>query len=466
MEVYKGVPLINKMLDVYIANLAQKNPVTSKSLLIRQKEEKIDETIGGDDQENIAKACEIFTDKVVEYFDFLYKLKYHILPTMEIYGDSFVEVVNLKSWDLYSVLKGQSNAGSYFIGESALSDNKHEKKKSAGKTSTQNISSILESINTTLSKTSTFSESSIDNICERVAEILCNDGEETLAEEIYINESLTSDESKGIINLTEGLKNRSTDSAKAFYEYALDETKRVVPILRSIVEKNEKDLYKKRGRKRKLISENFEEFLTSNQATSYNLNSLSMMLHKPENIIILETSYGSKLGYLEVMNSDNAPVTNVSQQLHATIGRVINLNSVSLFSKDEILSRIVKAVLKKIISNAKLKSGLDLKQVIDHLNPDVLNTIKKLIVETQKGDNKYQYKRINARFIPIERMFQFSVPSSDFAPYGKSFIDPLVLPGKLFILAQMSNIINKLSRAALVRKWVIDVGPTQQVRPD
>jgi len=44
---------------------------------------------------------------------------------------------------------------------------------------------------------------------------------------------------------------------------------------------------------------------------------------------------------------------------------------------------------------------------------------------------------------------------------GESIVDPLILPCKLYMLAQLSNVIIKLSRAAVVRKWIIDTGSTQ-----
>ena len=58
-------------------------------------------------------------------------------------------------------------------------------------------------------------------------------------------------------------------------------------------------------------------------------------------------------------------------------------------------------------------------------------------------------------------MVTFTIPSADYEPYGESITDPLILPSKLYIIAQLSNVITKLSRAALVRKWMIDVGSSR-----
>lgn len=134
-----------------------------------------------------------------------------------------------------------------------------------------------------------------------------------------------------------------------------------------------------------------------------------------------------------------------------------------MYSQDEILSKITKSIIKKIIQNSGgNKKNNKIENIINSLNPDILNAIKKLLIETNKQDPKKNlYRKFKARFIPNDRMFQFSIPSAGYHPYGQSFVDPLVLQGKLYILSQLSNMIMKLSRAAPVRKWIIDVGPTQ-----
>jgi len=124
----------------------------------------------------------------------------------------------------------------------------------------------------------------------------------------------------------------------------------------------------------------------------------------------------------------------------------------------------MRLILKKVFKDSYKgkKSEGDIDKMMKSMNPDIVNSLKKMIIETNKQDPKrFTFKRIKARFIPLDNMYQFSSPSTEFWPYGQSFIDPLVLQGKLYILAQLSNIIMKLSRAAPIRKWVIDIGPLQ-----
>jgi hypothetical protein len=62
-------------------------------------------------------------------------------------------------------------------------------------------------------------------------------------------------------------------------------------------------------------------------------------------------------------------------------------------------------------------------------------------------------------------MVHFNNPdASNYVPFSSSIVDPLLLPGKLFMLTQLSNIITKLSRASIIRKWTIDTGPSRMSR--
>lgn len=88
-EMNQVVPIIKKILKVYIANLLPKNPVDSKTLLYR-----VNSDTPADFEkyeENVRK----FIKDIVSKFDLLKKLKETIIPKRLLYGDVFVEVVNL-----------------------------------------------------------------------------------------------------------------------------------------------------------------------------------------------------------------------------------------------------------------------------------------------------------------------------------------------------------------------------------
>ena len=87
---------------------------------------------------------------------------------------------------------------------------------------------------------------------------------------------------------------------------------------------------------------------------------------------------------------------------------------------------------------------------------ELIFVLKRLLITTDKS-NLFKTK-LKVRFIEPENMFHFKMPGGDFFPYGMSIIDPLVYPGKLYLLTQLANAVTKLSRSALIRKWTIETG--------
>jgi len=90
---------------------------------------------------------------------------------------------------------------------------------------------------------------------------------------------------------------------------------------------------------------------------------------------------------------------------------------------------------------------------------------KRLIIENDLTNDKNisNVNKIKVRFIPPKGvMVHFSNPDgSDYLPFASSVLDPLLLPGKLYMLTQLSNIITKLSRASVIRKWTLDMGSSK-----
>ena len=170
--------------------------------------------------------------------------------------------------------------------------------------------------------------------------------------------------------------------------------------------------------------------------------------HKPHNIIILETKYRTTLGYLEVCRDQNSSANNITKTLSSITSRISSVISSgekdTITSRDEILNRIIKYMLKKV-TNSEAK-----------FNDEVIQNLKRFVVEQNYQNQQSNLKPVEVRFIPVNRIINFSFPSSENYPYGGSVIEPLLLPGKLFILSQLSNIYMKLSRAPLTRKWIID----------
>lgn len=482
-EIYASIPMIKKMLQTWLSNLIQKNPVSGRSLLIKDLDEDTKDIDSQDDEyRNKKTAAKLFVEEILDFFDFVNKLKYRILPDQQMYGDSFVEVINLNEFKLDNS-KNQKNNDvldnfdtNLFLGESVFSVDGSSSKK---KTFSSTTRGTPEKVQKLLEKTSS-DQFSVEDACRGIADILMDttwDPSERVLTEAYADELANQNKSREII-LSEKHVSKSVDSAECFYEYVANSMGDMKPLLKfkknlnSAVE--EKTPEKRRGRppKKKQLTE--DDSMNSFEAkmkkagiqTKLKMDNAMMLVHKPSSIVILTTVYNTKLGYVEIAEKENVENYNINNQLSTIIGRIVSVSNNTTNSQEEVLARIVKIVIKKIVEQSNSKKNKDGKKDVDtilnSLSPDAYNAIKKLVIETYKDNpKKMTFRRLKARFIPIERMFQFTIPSPDYAPYGLSFIDPLVLQGKMYILSQLSNVIMKLSRAAPVRKWIIDVGATQ-----
>lgn len=447
-ELYASCPLIKKIISVWVDNLFQKNPVTGKSLLIKSKADESDTDITQlDDQyENKKKMADIFIDEILDYFDLIEKLKNKIVPHQLMYGDSFVELIDLKEYD---PLKKES--GELFLSETSIDNNSFKKKKVSETHLTEE--EILESIQNKLNRNTPLTKTELERIEEQFADLFFENGDDDILAEA---EARKFSNNKEFITLHEKKESeRQTSSYESFYEYYQNKADgKLQPFLKTS---------RHRKSSKKKDSKPFTESKAFKNNKDIDLSSLLLLVHSPKNIIVFSTKYGSKLGYIEVIEKENLQTTNIGQQLSSIIGRVVTVGGKNINSADEITTDIVKCIIKKILrSSNKNSNNKTIEQMVKNLDPEVYNTIKKLIVETYRDDPKAAtIKKLKARFIPLERMFHFTVKASEYAPYGTSVIDPLVLQGKLYMLSQLSNIIMKLSRAAPLRKWIIDVGPLQ-----
>ena len=459
-EIASTVPIIKKMMDVWLANLMQKNPVSGKSLIVKDAEE-IEEQTSDDAFENKKEAARVFVDEVLDYFGFIDKLKYRILPTQTMYGDAFIELINLKTFSLYD---DDGNIDDMFLGESSIGKTVPSKKKSNLAADDIKVKHLLEKVNK--------NSFSVDSVCEELSELFINtswDSEESIFSENLAESYVRKDRT---ILLKERKESKHLDSVSCFFEYVQNNAGEYKPFLK--IKNNqpqpEPEHPKKRGRPKKeqpKKENSFEQRMTNIGAqVKLDLSNVLMLIHDPKNIVILQTTYGTKLGYVEVAEKDDIQSTNINQQLNTIIGKLITSSSNNgMNSQEEILAKIVRLIVKKIIEKTSSKSGNtnpDPEKFLNALDPTIFNTIKKLIIETDKDNPKRTiFKKLKARFIPVTRMFHFTTPANEYFPYGRSFIDPLVLQSKLYILSQLANTIMKLSRAAPIRKWIVDVGATQ-----
>lgn len=458
-EIYSTVPIIKKMMDVWLANLMQKNPVSGRSLIIKDADQNSDEDSNDSELANKKEAARVFVDEILDYFGFIDKLKYRILPTQTMYGDAFIELINLKNFTMYDE---NGNIDDMFLGESSTRISKSKKKPKPAADDTR-LKNLVEKVNQ--------QSFSTDSVYDDLSEIFLDtawDSEEFLMGENMAESYVRKDRT---VVLKERKESKNLDSVECFFEYVQNNAGDFKPYLK--IKNNqpqEKEQPKKRGRPKKSQSKEENTFekrmMDAGAQLRLDLSNVLMLLHDPKNIIILQTTYGTTLGYVEVAEKDNIQSTNINQQLNTIIGKLITSTSNNgVNSQEEILAKMVRMMLKKIIEKTAEKTGKpgsDPEKLLNTIDPTVFNTIKKLVIETDKDNPKRTvFKKLKARFIPVTKMFHFTTRGNEYYPYGRSFIDPLVLQAKLYILSQLANTIMKLSRAAPIRKWIVDVGATQ-----
>jgi hypothetical protein len=203
----------------------------------------------------------------------------------------------------------------------------------------------------------------------------------------------------------------------------------------------------------------------------YDLNRFTLQYIKPHNIIILQSKLKNMIiGYLyiDVIKNNTKTLSNDQQMMNV-------INSLGKSTKTE-QDKIFKNLSAKIIKEILLKANINNKfEELKLNNPDIslreLNIkydeilfglidnelyflLKELLLNT---DNTYN--KIKVRFIQTTHLIHFCNPSTEHIPFGESIIDPLVFPGKIYLITQLANIVMKMSRASTIRKWTIETGP-------
>ena len=344
-EMYSSVPLVKRMISVYISNIMIKNPVTSKTFIYKNKNKDASQ-----DTIELQKKSKKICEQICTNFKLEETLKNMILPHSLSYGDFFVEVLDIS--------------------------------KRLDRIDLNNANSVM-------------MESFLDSIPKNAK-----------LSDYYL---------------------------KTAGSYLVDCVNNAAEI-KTLSEQQEKDQDQDQDQFKNII----------------------LKYHKPHNIIILNTKYGTCLGYLEVLKSND-----VYSATNSIVQKITNLTSNSIIKQNEkIIDKLIYYMIQHIFqSNDKDKS------LVDSLDDSSIELIKRFFIEQDldsKYKNKYNYNKLKVRFIPTDHMVHFRTKSSvEYHPFSQSIIDPLVFIGKLYMLTQLSNAISKLSRSALIRKWTIDPGTSR-----
>lgn len=412
-EIYSSVQLIKSIVRVYINNTLQKDIVTGKSIVYLESSELKTDT-------EVTKKYKKFCQAVVKTYEIEKKLTDNILHDILRYGDHYIEIIDLKE-DVIGLpgTKDMQSANSPHTG---------------GLTSDTKM--LVDSKKYDIDSTKMILET-IDYIEKRTKQ--------------------NGDTETGIDQKMNDCIGRVVDHIVEFdsIERSDVDINMMYPMFESIQD---------RSKKEKIDS--FEEG---------DLARILLRFHSPKNIVALTTVHNnSVLGYVEVKESKKIEVTpGVGMQFASVIKQISAVSKSKSEDHGAVVRRIVNQIIAKMVKNMKLPSistqgrsskevNRDYEEAIHkNLGDDLFYLVKKLYIESdpQQGD---QMTKIQIRFIPTDRMIGMVRNPIEYTPYGTSIIDSLIYPGKLYLLTQLTNIVTKLSRSALIRKWTIETGPREQ----
>jgi hypothetical protein len=195
---------------------------------------------------------------------------------------------------------------------------------------------------------------------------------------------------------------------------------------------------------------NIEEvFNNFDYAKLKNLEKKSLIGHKPHNIIKLNR-LGVCLGYLLV--EENGDGSGNSVPYYDVTSRFINLrnNKYGRGTKGASYSD-VDEMLDKIFRNLGDVKKQDYGKIkVDDKERNAFFTIINNHVKKEK--------KIKVRYIPPKNMINISTELEKNAPYGTSVIENMISSSKLLTLTKYAVIMSKISRSAVIRKWIINTG--------
>ena len=152
---------------------------------------------------------------------------------------------------------------------------------------------------------------------------------------------------------------------------------------------------------------------------------------------------------LDQQNGQEIDVFKRFTQQENSSGNTNNSSETDITNK--VIENMSKGVIKKlnetiINSHSKNLKDLDLTETVE-------SSIKVILYHKIKERSKLKF-----RFVPANRLINFSTNVDKFGPYGTSIFDPIIQPVKMYTLALMSSIVSRLSRASVVRKWTVEAG--------
>jgi len=205
----------------------------------------------------------------------------------------------------------------------------------------------------------------------------------------------------------------------------------------------------------------YDDIKEISSITVDDLKNIRLIYHEPKNVIILYNE-DKIVGYLVIKEETSSELIDITKYLNQIFGKKtdnsIQKESEKLYKK--FIDFIVGKILEKFEQNLSKTFENDTEK-INYILSSLYKQEKELfyIVKSLFVDSKL--KKIKVRYVPPDKMVNFYINSDNY-PYGESILSNLVIYAKLYLLSLISNVITKLSRAPLIRKWIVEAGTTLQ----
>lgn len=415
-EIYSSVQIIKSILRVYRNNILGTEIITGKNLIYIESNEF---KTNPEQVKNHKRACQTF----VKYFE-LEKYLYHkVTPELLKYGDHFIEIIDLAQdvTDLPSPSEMQMSQANKPSSSSVISNSE-----------TKMIAESFEFIEKRLHLNG-------DEVSKERAK------SQALDEFVNVVLDFSTEIPTTDIDIFETISNLTT---------------------------SEQELYLTENSALKIKSGNKKDI---NGFTESELKRFILRFHHPKNMVVLTTDYNNNvIGYVEVKESRKMEITpGVGMQFASMIKQISAISKDKTENQGAVVRKIVRKIIEKISAKVGAIKRFDVGKTKEEINrqyeqelssklgDDLFYIVKKLYLDSDPQSDQTLTK-IKIRFIPADRMVHLCLNPNEYTPYGTSVIDSLIYPGKLYLLSQLTNMVTKLSRSALIRKWIIETGPREQ----
>jgi len=175
------------------------------------------------------------------------------------------------------------------------------------------------------------------------------------------------------------------------------------------------------------------------------IDNLYLRLHEPSNVLKVNKD-GVLYGYLIIENIDEKSEGETEINIYK---RFLSDNqSDENFKKNvkDLADDISEEILRKMVEDIQ---DFDLDSFDESLKLSLKIIIYNKLLKKQK---------LKFRFIDPQDLINFHTIIDKYSPYGTSIFDSIVQPVKMYTIGLMTSIVSRLSRAAVIRKWNIEVG--------